>query len=515
MEWLHMINKNFLKKRGKIMEAKSLIRQSIHFFFSAFLLVLFCAIGRASITVGPKVVGNQGLYNYSPSVIQNGNVQQFWWCGQGHNPNDPSQDSDTIQYESINLSTHATVGPLTVLGETPGAWDSVYTCNAQVVEGVFTNPLGNGTNYTYAMYYVGTAQAAGTLNSIGVAFSNDGITWNKYPNPVISYNPNDSGYGVGQPAPYSSNGGSGITLLYESTYPSESHLEATSTDGVHFTNQGTITTNGLSEVDIAGQSTSSTASWGDAAYDNQAGYWYAVFNMNVRNPSTVGGVTERGQYGSMVYRIPAASLLTGSTAWQQVFTVDTNLTGYESNFIPGFLRDIYGNVNVSNAYPQIEIYTSASIPQPAWNASPADRGNSGGVGQWNIAWDIWTPNQTLVPFHRYYNGSVHEVTTGWIDPNGGFTLESTLAYLYESPQGSSTVPLYGCVAGNDDYFVSPASNCEGQIFLGIDGYVSSSSGSGLVALYRCYTGVDHFVSTDANCEGQHEEMLLGYANSQP
>ena len=421
--------------------------------------------------------------------------------------------SDTIQYQSINLSTGATVGPETVLGETPGAWDSVYTCNAQVVKGSFTNPLGNGNNYTYAMYYVGTDQGAGTLNSIGVAFSNDGITWAKYPTPVISYNPNDAGYGVGQPAPYNSNGGSGIYLLYETTYPSESHIYATSTDGIHFTTQGTITTNGLTEVGTAGQSSYSAPTWGDAAYDSAAGYWYAVFNMNVRNPSTVGGVTERGQYGSMVYKIPASSLVTGTTAWQQVFTVDTNLTGYESNFIPGFLRDIYGNVNVSGAYPQIEIYTSASIPQPAWNATPATRGNSGGIGQWNIAWDVWTPNATLTPFHRYYNGSVHEVTTGWIDLSGGFNLESTQGYLYESPQTGFTTPLYGCVAGNNNYFVSPASNCEGQIFLGIDGYVSSSAGSGLVALYRCRTSADHFVTEDPNCEGQTYESLLGYAKA--
>jgi hypothetical protein len=215
-----------------------------------------------------------------------------------------------------------------------------------------------------------------------------------------------------------------------------------------------------------------------------------------------------------VYRIPAASLLTGSTPWQQVFTVDTNQTGFEANFIPGFLRDIYGNVNVSGAYPDIEIYTSASIPQPAWNATPTARGNSGDTTVWNIAWNIRTPNQPLVPFQRYDNGTVHEVTTGWIDPNGGFSLQSTLGYLYESPQGSATVPLYGCVAGNNDYFVSPSSSCEGQIFLGIEGYVSSSSGSGLEALYRCFSGSDHFVSLSSNCEGATTESLLGYAKTQ-
>lgn len=481
---------------------------------TALTAIVPCAIASASTTAGPRVVGASGVYNYSPSVIQTGNLQQFWWCGPAANPNNPSQNSDTIQYESINVSTGAVVGPQTVLAETTGAWDSALLCNPQVIEGAFTNPLGNGTNYSYAMYYVATSKPDGTLNSIGVAFSNDGITWAKFPTPVLSHNPNDTGYGIGQPAPYNSNGTSGISLLYENTYPSEAHIEATSTDGIHFTNQGTITTNGLSEVDIAGQSTATSPSWGDAAYDYQAGYWYASFNMILRNPTTTGGFIERGQLGSMVYRIPAASLLTGSTPWQQVFTADTNLTGYESNFIAGFLRDGYGNVNVSGMYPRIEIYTSASIPQPAWNATPLARGNSGDTGHWNIAWNVWDSTHPLVPLKRYYNGTVHEVTTGWIDPNGGLALESTLAYLYESPQSGATVPLYGCIAGNHDYFVSLASNCEGQLFLGIDGYISPSAGTGLVALYRCYTPSDHFVSLNSNCEGQTEESLLGYAKAQ-
>lgn len=482
-------------------------------FVAALVYLTMSAHCHASVKVGPKVVGNNGLYNYSPSIIQNGNVQQFWWCGQGQNPNNPSQNSDTIQYESINLSTGATVGPLTVLGETPGGWDSAYTCNPKVVEGSFTNPLGNGTTYTYAMYYVGTANTAGTFNSIGVAFSNDGISWNKYPSPVISYDPADTGYGVGQPAAYNSNGASNIWLLYEDDYPSLEHVLATTTDGVHFTSQGTLTTNGLNQVEIAGQSSASAPSWGDAAFDYSTNEWYAVFNMNVRNPSTTGGITERGQYGVVVYRIPASDLLNGASPWKQVFSADTNLTGYESNFIPSFLRDIYGNVNVSGTYPDIEIYTSASMPPPPWNASPSDRGNSGGVGQWDISWVVWTPNANLIPFNRYYNGTVHEVTSGWVDPNGGFSLESTLAYVYERPFQTATTALYGCVSGNNNYFVSTASDCEGQLFLGISGYVYPTAGSGRVALYRCRTNTDHFVSLDPNCEGQTEESVLGYADT--
>ncbi len=470
-------------------------------------------VGSKAVTVSSNVIGNSGVYNYSPSVMQVGSIQQFWWCGQGVNPNNPSQDTDAIWYESINLDTQAVVGPEVVLAETPGAWDSVYTCNAHVVQGVFTDPLGDGNNYTYAMYYSGTANSAGTQNSIGVAFSNNGISWVKYPTPAISYPSGETGYGLNQPIAYNSNGLSGITLWYRQDYPTLEDIEVTSTDGIHFATAGTITTNGLNQVGIAGHSSYVFPVWGDAAYDDSTSYWYAVFNMQVRPSSTTGSVIERGQPGVIVYKIPASALLTGSTAWQQVFTVDTNLTGYEGNFIPTFLRDQYGNLNVSGTYPDIELYTSTSIPQPAWNSTPATRANSASITHWDILSEVWTPEASLIPFNRYYNGTVYEVTTGWVDPNGGFTLESTLARLYETPQAGATVAFYGCLNGNNDYFVSTNSNCEGTLFLGINGYAFSSPGTGRVALYRCYTGTDHFVSTASNCEGQTQESLLGYGLS--
>ena len=97
------------------------------------------------------------------------------------------------------------------------------------------------------------------------------------------------------------------------------------------------------------------------AYDAATGYWYAGFNLPLRNPWTVGGVVERGQYGIQLYRIPDASLLTGATPWELVTTVDTCLTGYEANFIPAFVRDPFGNLNVGS-YPTIEMYLAISDP---------------------------------------------------------------------------------------------------------------------------------------------------------
>jgi hypothetical protein len=56
-------------------------------------------------------------------------------------------------------------------------------------------------------------------------------------------------------------------------------------------------------------------------YDPVTGYWYAGFNLPLRDPSTTGGEVERGQYGIQLYRIPDASLLTGATPWELLTTV--------------------------------------------------------------------------------------------------------------------------------------------------------------------------------------------------
>jgi hypothetical protein len=446
------------------------------------------------------IIGRSNQYDYSPSVIQSGQVRQYWWCGQGVNPNNRSQESDTIQYESVNLMTNDAIGPVTVLAETPGAWDSVFTCNPKVVEGTFVNPLSDGKTYNYAMYYVATANSNGN-DSIGVAFSDDGLIWKKYPQPVIASS-SMWNYGVGQPAVYNSDGKAGIWMFYEDSTPTLHHVAATSTDGLHFTVQGTLTTAGIDPDSLL-------AGWGDMAYDSSTGYWYAAFSRPLRDPSTTGGVLERGQYGVELYRVRGDSILTGATPWQELHTFDTNMTGYESNFIAGFVRDQFGNLNVG-AYPTIQMYVSISNPQPAWDATPAQAGMSGNDTRWDLGPVEWVPNQPLLALNRYLNGAHHEVTTGWVA--GGFKLESTLGHLYESPQQGATVAFYGCKRGSTDYFVSLDHACEGQRMLGKDGYgyAEPVAGLNLIPVYRCSGGGDHFVSLDAKCEGQTADELLGY-----
>jgi hypothetical protein len=474
------------------------------------LLVSVMATGCGVTLGGPPqgaFLGQAGVYNYSPSALQIGNVQQFWWCGQAKNPQNQSQFTDTIQYASLDLTTNVMTGPMTVLAETPGTWDSAFVCNPKVIGGTFANPFGDGQSYSYALYYVGTASSGGNANSIGVAFSQDGIHWKKYGQPVIS-GANDPGYGVGQPAVYNSDQKSGIWLFYEdsSGLAPTQHVEAISADGIHFTVQGALTGNGL-------ESPLTDHTWGDMAYDSQTQNWYAVFNEACRNPSTTGNVAERGQAGVLLYRIPADSLLSGNTPWQLVASFDTNLLGNESVFIAGLLRDQYGRVNIG-PYPSIELFPSISVPIPPWNASPAQAALSAEPTQWDIGKVIWTPNQPLLALRSYSNAGATEVTTGWIDPAGNFTLQSTLGHLYQSPQQGANLAFYGCKSGREGYFISTASSCGGMRLLGLDGfgYSQPPANSSLVPLYSCVGSRGSFVSKEATCgTGSSAGQLLGYA----
>jgi hypothetical protein len=461
----------------------------------ALLCALAAAPVHASTTVGGGVVGTAGFYDYSPSVAQSGSVQDFTWCGDyaGHT-------TDTIFHEQISLAggAHVTIAQHPVLSEgAAGTWDSLFTCNPDVVQGTFVNPLGNGVTYGWALYYVGTDTPPGVDNSIGVAFSLDGDTWVKDPVPAVAYtNTGHGNYGLGQPNV--SYVGGVETLLYEQDDSTGTvHLQAASTDGVHFTAPTAVTASGLP---------SPTPSWGGAAYDAGDGRWYGAFNDGLRPTGTTGGVAERGDYGVTLY---ATSDLAAGT-WQQLDTVDANLTGWESNFLAAILRNGDGTV-YTPGLPGVELYASTSMPRAAANATPAQRGASAAFNDWQIAWSVWEPGAPLRALTRYYSSSltVHEVTTGWVD-TGSFHQESVLGHLYEAPAAGSTRALYGCVAGGDDYLVSLDAACESQLVLGVLGYVSPVAFPGGVELYRCYAG-DHFVSTSASCEGRTVEGILGWA----
>lgn len=455
-------------------------------------------------------VGRAGRYDYSPSVIQTGDQVQIWWCGMGKNPENPDQDSDSILYETVDTKTSRKSHPQIVLAETPGTWDRVFTCNPRVIRGSFRDPLGDGKTYTYAMYYVATASGAGLQNNIGVAFSNDGVHWHKYQHPLI-YGRSPFEYGVGQPALYNVDGKSRMIMLYEESGATIEHKEAISNDGVHFAEVGTLTRNGLDP-------NNPSLSWGDVAYDPQTHFWYAAFDTAVRNPASMGGKQELGQYGIQLYRIPEDSLLTGAQPWQLLATFDTNATGFESNFLAGFGKDEYGNLDVSE-YPKIHLYPSISTPPPHWDDDLKALWESSGLVHWDIGSFVWDPSATRLALTRYRHLANYETTTGHVDPGAGLTKDATIGHLLAGPQGNATTAFYNCKSGTKDYFVSTDPMCGGSYVVGLEGYgyapvfSAAEIGGSSVAIYSCFSSKSegHFVSTSKTCAGGGASTLLGYA----
>jgi hypothetical protein len=468
------------------------------------LVFALSGCGASSGTPAGAVVGRAGRYDYSPSIMQTGSQLQIWWCGQGKNPQDASQDTDSILYASIDTTTGKKTDPVVVLAETPGTWDQVFTCNPRVIRGSFVNPLDDGKTYTYAMYYVATAAPSGVDNSIGVAFSNDGIAWTKYKDPVIGSD-TSAAYGVGQPAVYNIDGKSNLMLLYEHINASIEHIKATSTDGIHFSVQGTLTRNGFDPNNPA-------PSWGDIGYDPVTQYWYAAFNLPTRNVATTGGQPEAGQYGIQMYRIPDESLLTGATPWQLLKTIDTNSTGYEANFLAGFLKDQYGNLNVG-AYPTIQLYPSTANPRPNWDDDAKALGLAAGLIQWDIGSFTWTPGNAMRTLTRYKNNHSYDTSSGYLDPGAHFVADAVLGHLYEGLQDNTTVPFFNCKNPPRDYFVSLDPLCGGSYVVGFEGYgyAKPVAGKSTVPIYSCSSAsYGHFASKDAQCEGSGTGTLLGY-----
>lgn len=457
----------------------------------------------ASTQVGGLVAGSSGYYDYGPTVIQAGQTQDFWWCG-----DTAGRLNDTVFHQQYSLSggVHITIPQHPSLVEGPaGAWDSQYVCNPDVVEGAFTDPFGDGVDYAYAMYYVGTSNSAD--NAIGVAFSTSGDSWRKYPDPVVlPTSPGHGYYGVGQPN-VSLVAGVWVMLYEDDETPNDqwgrvasgAHAEATSPDGLHWTTLGAVSTAGLADPG---------ATWGGAAYDGADGRWYAAYHEPLRDPATTGGVVERGQSGVTLYAAPDP--LAGP--WTALDTIDTVTTGFESNFLPGLLRGADGDLYGPNL-PSVTLYLSTSNPRPAYNAGHTQLGQNGAFNNWDIAWSIWTPGSPLRKLTRYVHAatSEHLTTTGYAWPY--YTAESVnLGHLYEAPAGDAATALYSCRAFSTDFIPSTDPGCLGQYRAGLLGYLYSAPGTGRIALYRCTVPqVGDFISARADCEGKHADGLIGYS----
>lgn len=465
-------------------------------------LLLTCLSSMADWQLGTNSLINTVGTGSAANFTENG-LHKFWWCTEA-TVSGFSGTPNVIDYAYYNTSTGQWSSISTVLVPTANSWDDGSgPCNPSVIKGSFTP--GNGNTYSYAMYYVASTAGNLSTNYIGVAFSNDGVSWTKYSgNPVVRplHTVTGSQYGAGEPSAYNSNGGAAITLFqFDGTGLTGIYFWRTSSDGIHF---GTATPISLNGTSLVGDDNGVWPT--DVGYDYNSATFYGVFGSVNRAGMSVAA-------GTGIYSMSASSVYSGgSGTWTLHGVVDTNLTGSIVNGVdPKLYRDEWGNVTFN--LPNVAMYYSQ------------------GTSDYHT-WHLWeatlNPLPSTKPFQRYNDPNNplplgdHWVTTGAITL-GGYSLEATMGYLYVAPQ-SGTVPLFGCLDGQD-HFVSNLSTCEGQYMIGVNGWLYQSQPQGISTqpLYRCLRCAgqycayhDHFVSSQSNCEGQGtNEALLGYSkNSQ-
>ncbi len=263
-------------------------------------------------------------YNYAPSVIDDGHTRQVWWCGYGVIPGGTLQ-TDVIFYRTIDIAT-GTMSPIqTAFWPQAGQWDGRFTCDPSVIAGTFQYA---GQNYAYALYYTATDRDDGTNNRIGLAFSNDGVTWTRYAqNPIIYPQVSPAaGYGAGQAATWNRDGASAVVLVHTDLSAASVFLR-TSPDGINFGAPVLVSSQGVTLVEN-----------NDFAYDPNTDTIYAAIEFPV-----TAGDRETRSFG--LYRMPAAQWLSGQGIWERLTTVDTSITGGYLNHSPGLVRDGFGRLN--------------------------------------------------------------------------------------------------------------------------------------------------------------------------
>lgn len=298
-----------------------------------------------------KVYDPEGSrYAYAPSVIRDSDVEHMWTC---HNDAD-GVIKDHIYYTRIENGV-VTQSKSVLQAGPEGSWDSMHVCDPSVVAGKYNY---GGTEYDYAMFYLGNDVNGSSHNQIGVAFSDDlSGDWVKYPNPVVVY-PNDGFWGVGQPSATSIDGQGRIMLFFTQGDPSatsgyriDMNLNQMANPvigpAVQLTNQGLANASGqpdyLNNFDIA--------------YDPSRDRFIAIRELHPYPSGTPNYITDSQQ----IVSIDGGSVWGGGGQWKIEGTLSPSTTGFPRNHNGGLLRSVHGTLQDPNL---IEAYFTDSDAAP-------------------------------------------------------------------------------------------------------------------------------------------------------
>ncbi len=291
-------------------------------------------------TLAPMTANAQALYDgvlFSrgnkadayPSHFQEGSLQRIYFCGTS-SLSPAGKNIDGIFRISKSGSLLPVGGwsssPTEVLNHSTIAWATHHVCDPTVVRGNFEY---GGTTYQYALYFTADdgSTAVGVNGAIGLALSNDGLSWVALTSPIVlPANGFNGSYGAG------AQGVAAVTytypptwaMVYQDTSLGYKLYLRSSVDGISWPG---------SPLDSHITDTLPGASAPDIAYNAHDCKWYVSVNTFT---ATEGIVT--------ILKANNPNDLDGP--WSVIGSFGLASTGQVSNHNPGLARDAAGNLLV-------------------------------------------------------------------------------------------------------------------------------------------------------------------------
>lgn len=290
--------------------------------------ILFSHALLAQVAYDGAILDRLGKWDSYPSHLFYGGQHHIWWCSRSTVSGSLSTYTDGIFHAvktgSLGLGgLGGWAGYTEVFNNTKSPWSTNHTCDPSVIRGTFSY---NGKAYTHAMYWTSDTNAvtAGVDNAVGVAFSNDGLTWIPYPSPVITtYNPPDGSYGAGAGSVNFNPATGKLAYAYDDTTLSPVSRLMETTDGITFTPSPPYSTQ-LSAV------SPSQGRAPDIAFDPQNLRWYATVQVLDQEVRVLRSSNTNDLFGP----------------WVQVGLFNSVLTGNVRNNNPGLGKNADGTLYI-------------------------------------------------------------------------------------------------------------------------------------------------------------------------
>ncbi|MBN1131936.1 MAG: sugar-binding protein [Bacteroidales bacterium] len=308
----------------------------------------------------------QNRYAYCPSVIEEGDLQHVFFCG---NPRE-NRFVDNIYYMTIDREGQ-TSEPKSVLQPTDveDFWDDQHNCDPSVVRGNF---VYKGVSYNYAMFFLGSNRDF-YYNEIGVAFADrlDADSWDKYDTVFLAKPWSYAGdmqindhkaWGIGQPDAITIKPENGDVLLTYTRGDNEGTRVVyriisgmKKVENMVIGPERSIPVQGIYQYNTTAGDYLSNVSIALDKFNDQFVIIRQMSPLSVLYPTFIHSYLE-------VTRIGSIDFYTGTGSWEPVVQITPEDTGYPRNHNPGLVRDEYGNTVC--AADTMEVYYTTSLEEP-------------------------------------------------------------------------------------------------------------------------------------------------------